>query len=203
MLAILIGYYFYPPLAGWLDELAQVKQRWSYLYSGLSAIVAGAFIPELMRILVFQKARIRRSNFHNLLFTIPYWCTMGISVDFFYRCQASWFGEQVTLAVVVKKVIVDQFIYNPLFAAPVSAWLYDWKNRGFPRTGLAEFFTASYYRNTIIPILFATWGVWIPLVAMLYSLPSTLQIPLFALALTIWVMIYTWMSEQRISHKIR
>jgi hypothetical protein len=198
MLAILVGYYLHPPLAGWLDALAGVKQRWSYVYSGLSAIVAGAFIPELMRIFIFQKARVYRLNYHNLLFTIPYWCAMGVAVDFLYRCQAGWFGEQVTFAVVFKKVMVDQFIYNPLFAAPLAAWLYDWKNRGFPRTGLSGSFTAAYYRHTILPILFATWGVWIPVVAVLYSLPTALQIPLFALALSIWVMIYTWMSEQRI-----
>ena len=62
MLAILVGYYLHPPLAGWLDALAEVKQRWSYVYSGLSAIVAGAFIPELMRIFIFQKARVDRLN---------------------------------------------------------------------------------------------------------------------------------------------
>jgi hypothetical protein len=55
----------------------------------------------------------------------------------------------------------------------------------------------KYYREVIVPILFATWGVWIPLVAILYSLPSLLQIPLFGLALAMWVMLYTWLSEQR------
>ena len=45
--------------------------------------------------------------------------------------------------------------------------------------------------------LFATWGVWIPVVTILYSLPALLQIPLFGLALSMWVMLYTWMSEQR------
>jgi len=30
----------------------------------------------------------------------------------------------------------------------------------------------------------------------LYSLPSMVQIPLFGLALSLWVMLYTWMSEQ-------
>jgi len=201
MLALLCGYYFHPPLAAKLNALAEIKRTWSYGYSGLSAIIAGALIPEVMRILIFQKGRVRRSNFNNLLFTIPYWATMGVTVDFFYRCQAAWFGDQATFSVVIKKVIVDQFGYNILFAAPVSAWLYDWKNRGYPRTGLGEFFTLRYYRETVVPVLFATWGVWIPLVAILYSLPSTLQIPLFALALTMWVMIFTWMSEQRVTHK--
>jgi hypothetical protein len=48
-----------------------------------------------------------------------------------------------------------------------------------------------------VPTLFATWGVWIPVVTILYSLPSLLQIPLFGLALSMWVILYTWMSEQQ------
>jgi hypothetical protein len=53
----------------------------------------------------------------------------------------------------------------------------------------------------VVPTLFANWGVWIPVVSILYSLPLPLQIPLFGLALSLWVMIYTWMSERRIEGK--
>jgi hypothetical protein len=197
MLTVLLAYYFYPPMREWLDALARVKTRWSYGYSALNAIIAGALIPEILRIVAFQKGAIRRSNLGNFLFAAPFWCMMGVIVDFFYRCQAGWFGADPTFSVVLKKVLVDQFLYNTLFAAPVTAWLYDWKNRGYPFVGLSEFFTVRYYRHTVVPALFATWGVWIPIVTILYSLPSQLQIPLFGLALSLWVMLYTWMSEQR------
>lgn len=197
MLGLVLAYYFHPPMRDWLNGLAEIKRRWSYGYSAIASIGAGALVPELLRIFVFQKGKFHRSNLSNLVFTIPLWCAMGVIVDFFYRCQAGWFGTEVSLAVVTQKVLVDQFLYNPLFAAPVTSWLYDWKNRGFPRTGLGGYFSAAYYRDTVVPTLFATWGVWIPIVAILYSLPSLLQIPLFALALSLWVMLYTWMSEQR------
>jgi hypothetical protein len=197
MFAVLMAYYFHPPMRGWLDGLAEVKSRWGYGYAAVNAIVAGALIPEVLRIFLFQRARIRRLNFSNLLFTVPFWCFMGVTVDFFYRLQAGWFGDEVTFAVVAKKVLVDQFLYNPLFAAPMTTWLYDWKSRGYRVQGTGEFFTAGYYRTFILPTLFATWGVWIPVVSILYSLPSLLQIPLFGLALSLWVILYTWMSEQR------
>lgn len=196
MLALLLGYYFYPPTRDLLDGLAQLKARWGYGYSALAALVAGALIPEILRVVAFQQREIRRENFANLLFTVPFWCAMGAIVDFFYRSQAGWFGAEASLSVVAKKVLVDQFLYSPLFAAPVTAWLYDWKLRGYPTRGLRGFFTAAYYRDRIVPVLFATWGVWIPIVTILYSLPVLLQIPLFALALSLWVILYTWMSEQ-------
>lgn len=197
MLSMLLAYYFYPPMRGWLNGLADIKARWGYGYSAVNGILAGALIPELLRIVVFQKCRLRAANFTNLLFSVPFWCTMGMVVDFFYRCQAGWFGSEATFPVVTKKVLVDQFLYNPLYAAPVTAWLYDWKNRGYRTAGIGTFFTVGYYRDVVVPTLFATWGVWIPVVAILYSLPSLLQIPLFGLALSLWVILYTWMSEQR------
>lgn len=198
MLAVLLGYYFYPPTRDLLNQLAALKQRWSYGYSAVAAIVAGAVIPELLRVLVFQHGKLRRANFRNLVFTVPFWCGMGLVVDVLYRCQAVWFGAEVTFTIVVKKVFVDQFIYNPLFAAPVTAWLYDWKNRGYPTHVLSEFFSVRYYLDVVMPTLVATWGVWIPIVCILYSLPSLLQVPLFALALSLWVILYSWMSEQRL-----
>ena len=197
MLALLLAYGFYPPTTEMLDQLALVKARWGYGYSAVSAIIAGAIIPELLRIAVFQKGRLLRKNASNLLFTAPFWCVMGVVVDAFYRAQAVWFGNDATFPVVATKVIVDQFLYNPLFAAPCTAILYDWKNRGYGLHDLGGFFTAGYYRRVVVPTLFATWGVWIPVVAILYSLPSLLQIPLFGLALSLWVMLYTWMSERR------
>ena len=197
MLALLLAYYFYPPTTRWLNHLAIIKQEWGYGYSALSAIVAGAIIPEIMRVVIFQKGKILLQNLSHLLFSIPFWCFMGTAVDFFYRCQADWFGAEATFPVVAKKVVVDQFLYNPLFAAPFTAALYDWKNRGYGSHQLCQYFTPRYYRNVVIPTLFATWGVWIPVVSILYSLPSLLQIPLFGLALSLWVMLYTWMSEKR------
>jgi len=197
MLAVLLAYYFHPPMQRWLDQLAELKSSWDYGYTALSSIVAGALIPEMLRILVFQKGSMRRKNLSNLIFSVPFWCFMGVTVDYFYRCQGDWFGTAATLPIVAKKVVVDQFLYNPLFAAPFTTWLYDWKNRSYRFAGTGVFFTAVYYRDTVVPTLFATWGVWIPIVSILYSLPSLLQIPLFGLALSLWVMLYTWMSEQR------
>jgi hypothetical protein len=197
MLALVLGYYFYPPTTRWLNQLAALKQNWGYAYSALAAAIAGGVIPEIMRVWLFQKGRPKKVNATNLLFTLPFWGCTGMAVDLFYRMQALWFGAEVTLQVVATKVIVDQFIYNPIIAGPSGAWFYDWKLSGYSFQTIRRFFTLRYYREVIVPILFATWGVWIPLVAILYSLPSLLQIPLFGLALAMWVMLYTWISEQR------
>ncbi len=195
MLALLIGYYLHPPTRAAMDRLAEIKAEWGYAYSALAAVVAGAFVPELLRLLVFQKGKPERKNLTELLFAIPFWGGMGLVVDWLYRRQAEWFGDQAIPSVVIPQVLVDQFVYNPLFAAPVTVWLYDWKNRGYRMN--RGFFTAGYYRDHVVPALFATWGVWIPVVIVLYTLPEPVQIPLFSLALSLWVMLYAWMSAEK------
>jgi hypothetical protein len=97
----------------------------------------------------------------------------------------------------VKKVAVDQFLYNPLWAAPLSVWAYEWKNREYTTVGLSDFFTPGFYRTQILPVLIATWGVWLVMVTIIYSLPSLLQIPLFGLALTFWALIMTYIISQK------
>jgi len=197
MLALLLGYYFHPPLTELMTRLADLKLRWGFGYSALSALIAGAVIPEIMRILAFQKGRPRRLNAANLLFTVPFWCGMGMLVDAFYRTQALVFGAEASPSVVVAKVLCDQFLYSPFVATPLTCWLYDWKLDGYRLTGTRRFFTLAYARDVMVPVIFANWGVWIPVVSILYSLPSTLQIPLFGLALSLWVMLLTWISERR------
>jgi hypothetical protein len=122
---------------------------------------------------------------------------MGMLVDAFYRTQALVFGAEASPSVVVAKVLCDQFLYSPFVATPLTCWLYDWKLYGYRLTGTHRFFTLAYARDVMVPVIFANWGVWIPVVSILYSLPSTLQIPLFGLALSLWVMLLTWISERR------
>lgn len=197
MVALLLGYYFHPATTQWLDRLADMKLRWGFGYSALSAIIAGALIPEIMRVMIFQKGRARRENFANLLFTIPFWCGMGMLVDAFYRTQAIVFGSEPTFLVVAVKVFCDQILYTPFIATPLTCWLYDWKLAGYRFDGARRWFSVDYARDVMLPLVFANWGVWIPVVTVLYSLPSTLQIPLFGLALSLWVMLLTWISERR------
>ena len=47
-----------------------------------------------------------------------------------------------------------------------------------------------------MPVLITTWAVWIPLMAVIYSLPLALQFPLFALGLAFWVLMMTYMTNR-------
>ena len=196
MLGLLIGYYAHPPIASAVNRLAQYKHDHGLSFVLLASITAGALIPELFVILFFQRGRPHRGNLRNLLFTVPVWGFDGSLVDLLYRSEAAWFGDVVTLPVVAAKICVDQFGYNPFFAAPFGVLTYEWKNSGVSMGPVRQLFTWQHYRHKIIPTLIATWAVWIPLMAIIYSLPLALQFPLFGLALSFWVLLLTYMTNR-------
>ena len=112
-------------------------------------------------------------------------------------------GNVVTVPVVLAKICVDQFGYNPLFATPFGIMTYEWKNSGFNRESLVRGFSWDHYRDKVVPTLLATWAVWIPMMAMIYSLPLALQFPLFSLALTFWVLLLTYMTNSFAAKHVR
>ena len=47
-----------------------------------------------------------------------------------------------------------------------------------------------------LPTLIATWFVWLPVVAVLYSLPPLLQIPVYSLALCFWALMLAYIHAR-------
>ena len=196
MLGLLIAYYTSNTISTALSQLAEFKRAHGLLFVVAASVTAGALIPELFLILFFQRGRPTLRNLRNLLFTVPVWGFDGTLVDLLYRSEAAWFGDVVTLGVVAAKICVDQFGYNPFFAAPFGVLTYEWKNNGISMRPLRQLFTFAHYRDKILPTLLATWAVWIPLMMIIYSLPLALQFPLFGLALSFWVLLLTYMTNR-------
>jgi hypothetical protein len=196
MLALLIGYYTSPSVAHALERLAQLRAQYGLPFVIISAAIAGAIVPELFVIAFFQGGKPRRENLRNLAFTVPTWAVDGILVDGMYRLNALWFGDVVTVPVLIAKICVDQFGYNPFIAAPLEVLIYEWKNEGFSWASVRRALTWGHYKDKIVPTLLATWAVWMPLMAIIYALPLALQFPLFSVALTFWVLLLTYMTNR-------
>ena len=196
MLALLLGYYFNPATARVLQAFAKLREQNGLVFILSAAILAGAIVPEIFLIVFFQHGKPRAQNLRNLAFTVPTWAIDGVLVDWMYRLNSLWFGEVLTLWVLLAKICVDQFGYNPFFAAPSEVLVYEWKNDGFSWASVRRAFTWAHYRDKIVPTLFATWAVWMPLMAIIYALPLPLQFPLFSIALTFWVLLLTYMTNR-------
>jgi hypothetical protein len=55
----------------------------------------------------------------------------------------------------------------------------------------------DFWRRTIPTILITNWLIWIPAVALIYSLPAALQFPLFSVVMTFFILIVTLMARDR------
>lgn len=196
MFGILLAYYFHSPAANVLDAVAHFKERHEFTFVLLASVVVGAVLPELFVIIFFQRGHLSVQNARNFVFNAPFWALDGFLVNLMYRVFAILFGDQANFFVVTAKICLDQFGYNPFFAAPYGIWGYAWKNSGYSFAKLRPLLTWNYYREHALPVLIATWAVWIPLMAAIYCLPVPLQFPLFALALAFWVLMMTYMTNR-------
>lgn len=202
MLALVAGYYLHPATAEALGKLAAIKAASGYAFSFVSAMLAGAILPELLTIGVFQKGRVTADNLRNLAFTVPYWGCDGLLVDAFYRVQSAVFGDAGDVRTVTLKVLVDQFIATPFLFVPLALAAYEWQRRGYVLAGLSEMFRWPSYKERAVPTLVTNWCMWIPALVGVYALPPLLQIPLFTLALTIWVLLFTYLSRRRAEREV-
>ena len=180
------------------EHLAQLRSQWGLVFSFVGTSVASAVFPELLRFAISGRNGTTSMPIgHRLLFAILFWGLIGMQVDLFYRLQYAFFGPSDTNLVIIKKVIVDAFIYCPLLAIPQAVCAFLWRDHGFTMRGFRGHHPVTFYALRIFPVLIANWMVWIPLVTIIYSLPAALGVPFFIVAQSFWVMVFTTLSERK------
>lgn len=195
VVALVLAYYFWPPARVWMARLAELKREGGLLFSLASGVLAGGVLPELLKVAAFQRWRVRGENLNSLAFGACFWGVMAVVVDLFYRAQALMFGTEVDLSTVLKKAVVDQFIFTPFVTIPLTVVIFEWKHAGYRLGGVLRALGLDFYRRKVLPTVVSGLGFWLPIVFLVYSLPPLLQFPLFTLALTLWVLIFTWISH--------
>lgn len=196
-LLILLGYLFLPWFHGVLDTVGAVKARYGYLYSAPSAAIFGGVIPFLVLLATRQVPRNRA--WAEFAFYVGFWAWKGVEVDALYRVQSLLFGDGTTAGTIAAKAMVDQFAYNPLWAGPTQVLFFVWKDAGFSWLGLVRSFEQESLLHRVVVVLFSTWIVWLPTVAIVYSLPNALQLPLSNLVLCFWCLLLSFISRRSVS----
>ena len=195
VVSVVLAYYFWGPARAWLERLAEFKRGGGYLFSLVAGVLAGGLLPEFLTVAVFQRWRVRRENLSSLAFGASFWGLMALVVDLFYRLQALVFGGGVDLVTVLKKAVIDQFVFTPFVTIPLTVVVFEWRHAGYRLSGMPRVLSLDFYAGKVLPSVVSGLGFWLPVVAFIYSLPLPLQFPLFTLALTLWVMIFTWISH--------
>jgi len=177
------------------DAVGRFQQ--SFAFGILSYVIAAAVLPEVLRVLFFQRGRVTGKNVRNFLGAAPMWGAMGLVVDLLYRLQARWFGDGSDLWTILPKVLVDQFLFSPFISVPIIVGWLEWRDAGFRAGALRQIFSLEFVGSRMFPIMVAGWCVWIPGVSLVYFMPSPLQLPVAVIIQIFWVLLITTLSERK------
>lgn len=192
--AVLALYYLVPAASPGFEWFMEQKLRWGFAYSALATSISGGLVPALFLILLGHGTR---NPLRDLAFYLAFWAIMGIQVDAFYRLQGALFGNAVTFSVLARKVAVDQFIFSAFWATPLIMLSYIWKNAGFSLSGARRQISRELFTHQYPTMMISAWIVWIPAVTVIYSLPPTLQIPMFNIVQCFWSLLVEALSAKQ------
>lgn len=192
-LAIVLLYYFVPATSPFFQSLADAKATGGFVYSALATALFGGLIPFVY--LKLNPATRDSTPWLFLGFYLAFWAYRGVEVDALYRVQAWLFGEGNSASTIVPKVLVDQLVYNTLWAVPLQIVAYHFMNQRYSSRAFAGYDWKAFFLQKVPTAIISTWGVWIPMVTIIYCLPSALQIPLFNIALCFWVLLLTALTR--------
>jgi hypothetical protein len=189
--ALVVGYYREPGVHGALARLVEIRRATGLGFGIISTAVFGGFLPFLY-VRYGRRAGQGRPRYGWIqgLCLSAFWGYKGLEVELWYRLQAYGVGAGHDGATIALKVILDQFVYCPFFAVPVTVAIYQAVEAWPDSAGLfADLRAPGWYRRRVLPVLISNIGVWVPAVAVIYALPTPLQLPLQNIVLCFYTLI--------------
>jgi hypothetical protein len=199
MACFIAAYLLHDGTAAFLARVGEIKQEVGYGFAFVTYMLSGALLPELLKIVFFQRGRPTLSNLQSFATAGPFLGFMGMMVDFFYRCQSAWFGSGNDWQTLAIKVLVDQFLYSPFIANLCCTAFFTLQAGRFSRVTAASLFTFNFITDKVLPVQIAGWGFWFPAVTCIYFMPSQLQIPVAVLVQTFWVLMLMTITARELN----
>lgn len=188
-LGLVLAYYFVPATAGFFARLSSWQSAGGLRFTAVTTALCGGLLPFLF--LRAHRDTRSRHPWPHVWFFMVFWAWKGSEVDLLYRGLTWLYGDGHDASTIVRKVISDQFGFNPFYAAPVGNLCFAWKDAGFRWSPVAADLQAGrWYVRRVLPVLIAVWFLWIPVVSCVYALPQPLQMPLFNVVLCFWSMLF-------------
>lgn len=191
---LVAAYFWHAPTRGLLDALAGFRERVGLPFALVSTALFGGLLPAL--VMRFASAtRSRRPDGRQIAAQTLYWAYKGWEVSFFYGLLARFVGEGRDFTTIATKTFIDQCVYSPFFTVPCAWFFYSWMgNRFIFAPVLAEFRRPGWFAR-LLPLQVAGWGVWVPAVAIIYQLPTSLQLPLQNLVCCFYTLLVLFLTR--------
>lgn len=198
-LTLVVAYYRHDATRAAMERLAAFRAETGVAFAMISTGLFGGLIP-----LLWLKSRPRtlaRHTWREGAALTAFWTYKGWEIDLLYRLLARTVGETPDLPTIIVKMAFDQFVYCPLFAVPVTVLVYAWAGSFDGRAVWADVRAGGWYRRRVLPVLISNLGVWVPTVAIIYALPTPLQLPLQNLVLCFFTLLlaHVMAREKRVA----
>ncbi|WP_395741345.1 hypothetical protein [Prosthecobacter sp.] len=193
--ALVVSYYQVPALAGFWEALGAFKTRSAFAFSCVSTMFAAAILPTGIQWMMGTLPK--EGNGKRLLLLMLFWGYRGMEIDLFYHFQTWLFGDRQDALTLVKKVLVDQFIMSPLWFVPTYVIALRWVELGGSWKRTRPTLDREFWTRTCPTVLVTNWLVWIPALALVYSLPAALQFPLFSVVMCFFILVVTVMTQRK------
>lgn len=185
-LALVISYFNLALMRQFCSHLSDLKQQWGLAFSALAMAASGFLLPECAKLALGSKSRTPLALYGS---SIIIFMGNGAITDLQYRLLGYCLGNDMMASTVIKKVIADQFIMTPIYGVPYWILVIAWRANHYNVRHTVSVISPRWYLSNVMPLLLPAWCFWIPMTAMIYSLPASLQFSLFALAMAAWSLI--------------
>jgi hypothetical protein len=176
--------------------LAQWRTTGGLPFTMVAGAIAGGVLPEFAQALVGVHRRPARADrLREVSFNIAFFAVNGAVVDGLYRLEALLFGDDALVTTVMAKTAFDQLVFTPLWSSVIAA-LFLFRRRGFSWASMRPALHAGFFQDRVLPLLLPNFCFWIPIVLVVYALPSALQYLMFAFALAAWSLIMVFIASQ-------
>ncbi|MDD2763007.1 MAG: hypothetical protein PHE83_03410 [Opitutaceae bacterium] len=196
-LAVVLAYYRHAPTRAAFAQLVAFRADAGFLFGIISTALFGGVLP-FFYLRLHPASRSQYGWPQGLLLT-AFWGYKGLEVEILYRILAHVVGEGHDAATIIAKTLLDQLVYGPVLAVPLTVLAYKWNALDFScRAVLADFRVPGWYARSVLPTLIANLGVWLPAVAIIYALPTPLQLPLQNLVLCFFTLLLAHLNRRRV-----
>ena len=178
--ATVLAYYALPTVASALEPLARWQRESGWMAAFLNRVVFCGIIPGIF--IVCIKALRPRHVVATVAVQTVWSGFCGIVSDWMFSLNAHLLGTGVDFLTLCVKTAICQFVWTPIFFAPLGSIVYFWMGRDFSSKRFRREFPPRFYYGLVLPNLLVNWALWIPVTFAIHAFPTPLQIQLSGLA---------------------
>ena len=174
-----VAYFRVPSVADFFVPLAHWQSEGGWVAAFLNRVIFCGLLPGVFLLTV---PSLRPPKVGRVILAYSLWAGLwGILCDGFFTLQVQVFGSGRDVLTVLKKTLVDQFVWNVAICTPANAVFFHWVESGFTRRGSV--------RKGFLPMLVANLIVWLPVMVVVYVFPLPLQVQLVGFAGALWMLV--------------